>query len=272
MNIYPADKPDMRFLKGSILNSPRRDIPLLKLVWESEIVTVPQLFHLLTLLDQGLCGSSRALSNRLRKFDKHGLVAQKRLFLPGATAGYTITSQAISLLREAGHVIEPAQEEQDLRPAAECLYLNDLRIQLGRQYTGCQWLSRREWKARRHWLEKPSWNDDLAARVTVRADWGFLRLGIVYALPPRSLSDHKMLQTRWIESRDIYSVIYVVASPEEARWLVRQWPPCAIPTYLVTKSDFAEHLLDACAYAVGDTAPSSLLNSFAKNLQPSLLF
>ncbi len=260
----------MRYLKGSILNSPKRDVALLKLIWESEIVTVPQLFELLKLLDRGLCGSPRALANRLRGFNKHGLVTQRRLFIPGFTVGYTITTNAISLLRELGHVIEPAQEEHDLRPAAECLYLNDLRIQLGRQYVDYQWTSRRERKARRHWLEEASCDGDLAARVTIKVDWGLLRLGIVYAVPARSPSDHKRVQTRWIESRDIEWVIYVVSSVEEARWLVRQWPQCTIPTYFIPKKDLPEQLFDACAYPADGTAPSPLLSHIAKNLQPSL--
>lgn len=248
-----------------------RDLPLLRLVLHSSLITSTQLFALLQA--EGKEKSRRALSNRLKRLVLLTFLECQPLLLPNLPIGYRITAAGAQFLVDAG---EPCAQHFDVafhsRTAVHWIRLNQLRIAMRGAGLLGHWLSRTEIHYR-SLLQSPVVLVDYDAIVAVHTEMiGNVHLGLLYESNLRTAAEYNDLQNRLEQDAQLQWILYLAPEEHASHWLRSRFSRGKKYIGITTMEDFQSYLLEASAYIVEAGQCFTLSSYLRETRQPSFVF
>ncbi len=241
----------MRFQKGCIGISDDKDVPLLRQVLHSQLITHGQLS---AFMRHGLYELKRHSFNwRVRRMVEKGLLTRhsKLLFTEGYV--YSITDVGASVLISHGEWFPASIEDNGRRERVSVLHalaLNDLHLSLVRDHILDSWEPEPLIRFRNQYLTNPH-PKDFDAIVTVRLAHGLRTFNLEYERTAKRYSDYARIRDSFEQAERIDPILYVVPDFDLYRVLLRAFSETCAPVYLALAGDFTRSFIGMKATDAG---------------------
>src|SRR6266849_9291444 len=265
----------MRYWKGSIALSAKRDYPLLRQVLHSGFITHSQLFEFLRL---DYCASSRnAFSNRVLRLVEHGLLTRHELPFINREIVYSISETGASELAGMGecHASSVAHLKLGNGPSHlhHSLELNEIHLALKRTGTLLYWTPETEIRSRNDLTAAGYWKY-YDAVVVVRLAGQDCKFALEYERTPKAGRHYVTVRQRIELETSINQFLYLVPN-YDLLWFVADKLNCKRAVYFGLFKDFLQETLALPVRRTGSPASiplASLLTQGKQSQRTGTLF
>jgi hypothetical protein len=234
----------MRYLKGSVNLSLKRDKALLKQVLDCGIVTQRQLWEFM------LCGGQevrrRSFNWRVKRLVDNGFI--ERQSLPQLTSSY-VYSLAEAGTRELINVYECHagaagfyKRESDCESVVHALDLNDLHLALARAGILSKWQSEREIRSRNEFTGY-SLTKDYDAVMALRVDGREVEIALEYERSTKADAKYVEIASKIRQERQVHRFLYLLPDYHMLWHIHRFFKDTGRKMYFGIACDFKRELL-----------------------------
>lgn len=233
----------MRHTKGSIELSPVQDVPLLRQVLHSKVITHHQLFDFMRLGSYEIKRSS--FNWRTRRLVEHGFL--HRDYLPEIARSYLyrIAPQS-ALITEFAIFLPEKSRAQDIRPRVckHAIELNEIHLSLLRE-PGLleEWISETSIVSE-NVLTRSGYAKDYDAVVTVRFDDRASTFALEYERSVKRKSNYRYIRERIESEERLDRFLYLAADFHLLSYLSHCFASTRAGLYVALARDFKSSLLD----------------------------
>jgi hypothetical protein len=243
----------MAHLKGSLAINPWRDIPLLRQVLSSTVISHSQLFELAKL---GNCESKRDAFNwRLRRLVEYGLVSKQTLTHASPEPLYVITDSGNLCLQSHGDFYlseSPFLSGKRLEGVSicHCLQLNEIQLALLRSRHLNQWIPEARLLALMR-LEASPYAKAYDAVVELLLERRLIRFGLEYEHTLKSARRYGEIREALEGERNVECVLYLTPSRELITALARHLGGCRRRIVFALVDELKENPLESRVFLDG---------------------
>ena len=231
----------MRYQRGSISISTGQDVPLLRQVLQSQLITHDQLFEFMRL---GCYELKRHSFNwRVRRLVENGFL---RLHSLGHSYVYSIASAGSSLLavtEEYCLVLQRRRQRDDVESYNHSLELNELHLSLVRQGVLEEWKPEIAIRSKNE-LTTHGYVKDYDAIVTVRVDGKAASFALEYERTPKKPTDYLRIRTLLEQEKRVRHVLYIVPNMDLASFILDCFAGAMASLFVGFATEFAKSFIE----------------------------
>ena len=251
----------MRHIPGSIELSVTRDIPLLRTVFQSEVISHDQLFELARL--EWPATKRNAFNWRVSRLVDHGLLSRDTLPMTKSGWIYSVTRNAFEILAEHEEIssvptdqFERWSELQQTR-RYHALGLNEIHIALRKSKEFLDWVPGTQVQAEND-LTRLGYAKDYDAVVFLRKDKESFNLALEYERSRKTAEKYHEIMSAFQRDYRVHQLVYIVVHEHLRTFLRSCFRQARRRILVVLERDFQSRVLRASAEQVspsGSTAP-----------------
>jgi Replication-relaxation len=254
----------MAWCKGSLAINRWRDIPLLRYVAESQVVTHSQLFEFLRL--SGSERDRRSFDWRLKRLVDHHLLSSHCQPALSSERLYSIADSGIACLERQGRFNLPAAATNTLTDgnALHALELNDIRLALMHRGLLHDWIPENYLR----WLLGlclSPYAKAYDAVIQVDLEGEAIRFALEYERSQKSLKEYSAIREAIEGERGVALVLYLVSHPSVSAVVARCFFGSQARVYFGFATDFKESLLDTRVSDTGRVPLCTLRQALEQN-------
>lgn len=213
----------MRYHKGTIAINPPRDLPMLRQIHYSAVVSHSQLFQFML---AGHCEQNLESFNwRVRRLVRHGLVRQQ--FVAGSESLYTVTNAGVTCLEMHGDSYVETDGGGPVSEASQLLHdleLNNIHLSLLKSGVLCNWTP----QARLHAIVSRGFAAyqkayDAVAEVMLPGESGLRgRIALEYERTLKDAARYREIGALLESEQNVDLILYLTGSPQACERICEQ--------------------------------------------------
>lgn len=244
----------MRHIPGSIELSVARDIPLLRRVFQSEVISHDQLFELSRL--EWPATSRNAFNWRVSRLVAHGLLTKDTLPMTKSGWIYSVSRNAFEILAEHEEIssvptdqFERWSELQQTR-RYHALGLNEIHIALRKSKEFLDWVPGTQVQAEND-LTRLGYGKDYDAVVFLRKDNESFNFALEYERSRKTVEKYHEIMSAFQTDYRVHQLVYIVAHDHLRTFLRSCFGQARRRILVVLERDFQSRVLHSSAEQMG---------------------